>query len=71
VIGNLITSSLFISFTHTWNLPLGESMKTRLTVFVNKINLITAFREEEVHWREFGVFSFCVPTIYGFSALYL
>jgi len=35
--------------THTWILSLGESLKPRLAVGINEINLRRTIREEEVH----------------------
>ena len=69
VIGNFVTSSLFTSFTHTWILSRGGSIKTRLAVFVNEINLYSTSRKEEVHWPDFGAFKFHVPANYDFSIL--
>ena len=56
--GNIVTSSLFVSFTRTWIRSLGERMKTRLALFVN----ITV-KEDGVRCTEFVVFHFCVLPI--------
>jgi len=37
VIGNLVTSSLFVLFTHAWVLSHRERMKTKAAVCVNVI----------------------------------
>jgi hypothetical protein len=45
--------------------------KNKTCSFVNKINLHSTIREEEVHWPEFGVFNFHVLANYDFSLLYV
>ena len=61
---------LRISFTHTWILSLGESIRTRLALFVNEINFQGTIRKEDVHWPEFGVLNFRLLENYDFSVLY-
>jgi hypothetical protein len=71
VIENLVTSILFVSFTHTWILSHRKKKKKRVNHSVNVVNLNSTVREEEVHWTEFRVFNFFVPTNYDFSVLYV
>jgi len=61
VIGNLVTSSLFVSFSNTWIPSHRERMKT-IALCENVINLHSTVIGEEVHWTEFGAFKFSVPS---------
>ena len=71
MIGIFFRTSLFILITHTWILSLGDSIKTRLALFVNEIYFQGKIRLEDVHWLEFGFFNFHVLSNYDFSVRYV
>ena len=69
VIGNLDTSSLFVSFTHTWILSLRESMKARIALCVMEINLHGTIRGRKLMDLNMGSLILSSCKLWFFSIL--